>query len=230
MTSDLTGVIWPVQFVEGVNLFVVQSEARVSFSRMPASWHMQLVGSLIHGSVTSSPETSQQLCQHLPFWPLFRMAFQFHTCLWPHLFLCLLQCLKAVFPSLKRAVAHLQASLFPPFVSFPRHLGFEEAAEKEQIISSFMISKGKSRRLHKENWQDLKLFAFHTNQKFPKFFFYFFLKNCQINQKRKKIDVNIETPATDLGALNLAALVWAQEILWIRKAFAAPWLAATFHS
>ena len=29
-TSDLTGGIWPVQFIEGVNLFVVQSEACVS--------------------------------------------------------------------------------------------------------------------------------------------------------------------------------------------------------
>lgn len=93
---------------------------------------------------------------------------------------------KLSFPPLKRAVAHLQASLFPAFVSFPRHLRFEEAAEKEQIISSFMISKGKSRRLHKENWQDLKLFAFHTNQKFSKFFFFFFfLKNCQIKQEKK---------------------------------------------
>lgn len=77
-----------------------------------------------------------------------------------------------------------------------------------------MISKRKSRRLHKENWQDLKLFAFHTNQKFSRFFFFSFLKRTvKYTKKKKKIDLNVETPAADLGALNVAALVWDQEIL-----------------
>lgn len=89
-----------------------------------------------------------------------------------------------------------------------------------------MISKRKSRRLHKENWQDLKLFAFHRNQKFSKFFFSFFKELSNIPQK---FDLNVETPAADLGALNLAALVWDQDILWIRKSFATSWLAAAFH-
>ena len=87
----------------------------------------------------------------------------------------------------RKAVRSPPPALFPPFVSFPRHLGFEEAAEKEQIILSFMISKGKSRRLHKENWQDLKLFAFHTNQKFSKFFFSFLKKELSNKPRKKKL-------------------------------------------
>lgn len=89
-----------------------------------------------------------------------------------------------------------------------------------------MISKRKSRRLHKENWQDLKLFAFHRNQKFSKFFFFF----KELSNIPQKIDLNVQTPAANLGTLNLAALVWDQEILWIRKSFATScWLAAAFH-
>lgn len=86
-----------------------------------------------------------------------------------------------------------------------------------------MISKRKSRRLHKENWQDLKLFAFHRNQKFSVFFF------KELSNIPQKFDLNVETPAANLGALNLAALVWDQEILWIREPFATSGLAAAFH-
>lgn len=139
-------------------------------SHVLASWSMQLVCSLIHGSVQRPHGNSANICPsgHFSGW-LFSSIPVYGFIFFSSAFSSVR---KLSFPSLKRAVAHLQASLFPPFVSFPRHLGFEEGAEKEQIISSFMISKGKSRRLHKENWQDLKLFAFHTNQKFSGFFLF----------------------------------------------------------
>ena len=76
-----------------------------------------------------------------------------------------------------------------------------------------MISKGKSRRLHKENWQDLSYLHFIRIKSFLSFFFSFLKKELSNKPRKKKIDLNIETPAADLGALNLAALVWAQEIL-----------------
>lgn len=67
----------PVQFVEGVNLFVVQSEAHcfllphacfmayAAGLEQPDSWVLLL--SRPHGSSAN-----------MPFWPLFRIAFQFH--------------------------------------------------------------------------------------------------------------------------------------------------------
>lgn len=71
-----------------------------------------------------------------------------------------------------------------------------------------MISKKKkkkNRKLHKENWQDLKFFVFYENQKFSKFYLSFFFKSTF--KYTRKIYLNIETSATDLEVLNLAAFV-----------------------
>lgn len=61
---------------------------------------------------------------------------------------------------------------------------------------------------------------------FLTFFFLFFFK--ELSNIPKKFDLNVETPATDSGALNLAALVWHQEFSEL-ESFTTSWLAAAFH-
>lgn len=159
------------------------------------------------------------LCPHLPFLATFQECFSVR-----HLFMatscsplhppalesCLFLLLREQVP-ISRLLCFLLSSLSQGTLALKRLLKrsrlFHLLWSAKEKVGGFIRKIGKI-------WSYLHFIRIRS---FPGFFFFFSKKNCQIYQKKKKkIDLNVETPAADLGALNVAALVWDQEILWIR--------------